>query len=135
MKGIKRIRKKRIFGESFKKSVVEKYESGESTVLEMSSDFSITTTIIYRWIHKYSRYYKHGSRVVIEMKSQEKTNQELRNKVKDLEAAVGRKQMEIDYLEKLIEMSEKSLKISIKKKGDTSPLSGSDSTKKNTPGQ
>ena len=135
MKQEKQVRIKRNFSESFKKSIVSHYESGRYTVLELEEEFGISNPLIYRWIRKYSRYYKQGSRVIVEMKSQDQTNSELRSKIKDLESTVGRKQMEIDYLEKLIEISEKAFKIQIKKKEDSSPLTGLKPTGINTAGQ
>ena len=130
-----RIRSRRIFSESFKKSIVKKYEKGESTVNELGQDYHIGVQLIYRWIHKYSRYYDHGSRIIVEMKSQDQTNKELRAKIKELESIVGKKQITIDYLEKLIELTEKELKFSVKKKDVSSPLTGSEQIKKNTSGQ
>jgi len=130
-----RIKSKRIFSDSFKKSIVTKYEKGESTVNQLGQDYHIGVQLIYRWIHKYSRYYDHGSRIIVEMKSQDQTNKELRAKIKELESIVGKKQITIDYLEKLIELTEKELKISVKKKDVSSPLTGSEQIKKNTSGQ
>ena len=130
-----RIKSKRIFSDSFKKSIVTKYEKGESTVNQLEQDYHIGVQLIYRWIHKYSRYYDHGSRIIVEMKSQDQTNKELRAKIKELESIVGKKQITIDYLEKLIELTEKELKISVKKKDVSSPLTGSEQIKKNTSGQ
>ena len=50
----------------------------------------------------------------------------LEARVKELEGAVGRKQMNIDYLEKLIELAEAKLGVDIKKKCTTQPLAGSE---------
>jgi transposase-like protein len=135
MKKVKQLRKRRHFSEVFKRQLVKEFESGHSTVNELSEDYSIQTRVLYRWIHKYSRYYQSGSRIVVEMKSQEQTNKELREQIAKLEQVVGKKQMEIDYLEKLIELSEKAYKVEIKKKADTSPLTGSADIDPNTAGQ
>jgi len=135
MKQEKQLRRRRNFSEVFKRQLVKEFESGRSTVKELGLDYSIQTRVLYRWIHKYSRYYQSGSRIIVEMTSQEDTNKELRKKIAALEQAVGKKQMQIDYLEKLIELSEKAYKIEIKKKGDTSPLTGSTGIDPNTGGQ
>lgn len=136
MKQVKQtIRPHRQFSESFKKSIVAQYESGQSTVLELQEDLQISNQLIYRWIRKYSSYYKQGSRIIVEMKSQDQSNKELRARIKELEQIIGKKQIQIDYLEKLIEIGRKEFKVDLKKKGDTSPWTGSESTDKDTPGQ
>jgi transposase len=66
------------------------------------------------------------------MKSESYKTKELEKKIKELEAALGRKQLEIDFLNKMIEISKDELGIDLKKKFSTPPFSGSDSTKKNT---
>jgi hypothetical protein len=55
---------------------------------------------------------------------------ELELKVKELEQAVGQKQMKIDYLEKMIDIANDDLKIDIKKNSNTQQSAGSKTTKK-----
>ena len=45
--------------------------------------------------------------------------------MRELEGMLGRKQIAIDYLEKLIELAEKELSIDIKKNLNTPPSNGS----------
>ena len=54
----------------------------------------------------------------------------LEARIKELEGVVGRKQMSIDYLEKMIELTGTELGIDIKKKCNMSPLPGSEIGKK-----
>lgn len=54
----------------------------------------------------------------------------LEARIKELEGVVGRKQISIDYLEKLIELAEAELGVDIKKKCNTLPLPGSEINKK-----
>jgi len=53
-------------------------------------------------------------------------------KVKELEQVVGQKQIEIDFLNKLIEIAGEEMQIDLKKKFFTKPSSGSGSTARNT---
>ena len=53
-------------------------------------------------------------------------------RIKDLEAALGRKQLEIDFLNKMIELGGEELGIDLKKKFSIPPFSGSDSIKDST---
>lgn len=73
---------------------------------------------IYKWIYKYSNFNEKGFRVV-EMK------QSSSQKVKELEATVGRKQIMIDFLEAMIEVAKDELDIDIKKNYSTPPSQGS----------
>jgi hypothetical protein len=59
------------------------------------------------------------------MESEQYRSRELEEKIRELEAALGRKQMEIDYLDKLLEIAGKELKIDLKKSFVTQRLNGS----------
>lgn len=120
----------RIFGEEFKKERVKEYEKGEFTVKELSRLFSIKEGIIYRWIYKYSAYSRRGLKVVEMSESSTKKVKDLQKRIQELEQVVGQKQLNIDFLEKLIEIAKDQYGIDIKKKSGTPPLSGSDQTDK-----
>ena len=125
----KRLRAKRKFSEDFKLHVVEEYEKGRMSVLELSKCYSIAQGLIYDWIHKHSNYNRRSIQVVEMKDSQLHKIKELEKKVKDLEQAVGRKQMNIDYLEKMIDLAKDHYDIDIKKNFDTPPSGGSSKTK------
>lgn len=42
------------YEESFKKTIVELYDSGQS-VLSLSDEYGVTSPTIYKWIDKYSK--------------------------------------------------------------------------------
>jgi hypothetical protein len=54
----------------------------------------------------------------------------MQERIKELERAVGQKQLKIDFLEKMIEITEQDLKIDIKKKASTKLSGGSNQTDK-----
>lgn len=56
---------------------------------------------------------------------------ELQNRIAELEQALGQKQMNIDYLEKMIELAKEQYDIDIKKNSNTPQSGGSKTTKKN----
>ena len=58
---------------------------------------------VYNWIKKFSKY-SPTERVVVEKISEEKKNIELRKQVKELEQALGRKQLELDYYKEVVEI-------------------------------
>ena len=109
------IRVRRRFSEDFKKGVVGEIETCQITVLQASREYGVHFQTIYTWIYKYSRYLKKQAVLVVEKQSEEKKRIELRKENETLERIVGQKQLQIDYLEKLIEMASKELDIDIKK--------------------
>jgi len=124
----KRIRRKRVYSEDFKLKVVKFYESGQRTVLEMVREYDLFEATIYSWIYRYSEYNKKSVQVVEMKDSQQHKIKELEQKVRELEQAVGRKQINIDYLEKMIELAKEHYDIDIKKNFDTPHSGGSKKT-------
>lgn len=122
-----RLNVKRRFSEEFKRSRVQQYESGEYSVREICELYQIASALFYRWIHKYSLYNKGGYKVVEMSKSSEKKVKDLQSRIKELEQIVGQKQLQVDYLEKLIELAQEAYGIDVKKNSNTSPSSGSKS--------
>ena len=116
---LRKIKKNRKYSEEFKKELVTLFESGQYSVLELEKLYSVSSTVIYRWIYKFSTFNKKGVRVVEMKDSNLKKLKELEEKVRMLEQTVGQKQIKIDYLEKVIDIAEEELKIDIKKKLDT----------------
>ena len=107
---------RKIIDLDLKLDLVRQIESGELTVYETAKVYQISTTAVYRWLYKYSDLYKKQTRVIVEKKSISKKNQELRDQIKELEQALGQKQMRVDYLEKLLEVASDRLGEDIEKK-------------------
>ena len=125
-----KLRSRRLFSEEFKKARVQEYEKGEYSVRELSRLFDIQTIVIYRWIHKFSTYNKKRA-ILVEMKGSGKQKlKDYEKRIADLERALGQKQLNIDYLEKMIELAEDEYQIKIKKNSDTPLLHGSGQTGK-----
>jgi len=125
----------RYFSESFKRKKVREIEKNVSTVLEVSREYEVSTTAVYKWLDKYSRNRKRGVKQVVELMSDTRKIQELKNKVRDLEQLVGQKQFEIEFKNKMIDIAEEMYDIDIKKKLGSQPLPGSGSTGKNIDGK
>lgn len=62
--------------------------------------------------------------------SSDKKVKDLEKKIKELEQIIGRKQIKIDYYEKMIEIASKDFDIEIKKNSDTPQSTGFVSTPK-----
>ena len=126
----KRIRRKRKFSEDFKLKIVKEYESGEFSVVEMTKIYDISYQTIYNWIYKYSKYNKQSIQVVEMKDSQAHKMKQMEARIKELEQAVGQKQMNIDYLEKMIDLAKDHYDIDIKKNSNTLHYGGSKNIKK-----
>jgi transposase-like protein len=119
----------RRFSEEVKRRIVADIEAGTSTVRQASQELLVSEQSIYRWIYQYSRYLKKNMVMVVEDKSESYRTKELEKRLKEVEAALGRKQMEIDFLNKLIEFADEEFKIDIKKNLSKELSPGSKPTK------
>lgn len=115
LKDGRRIRRRRVFSEDFKLKIVREYESGQYSVSELGIIYDIASQNIYEWIYKYSNYNKKSIQVVEMKDSQADKLKRMEARIKELERAVGQKQMNIDYLEKMIELAKEHYDIDIKK--------------------
>jgi len=124
------IRKPRKFSKEFKISIVNDYESGKFSVKQISKMHNIAPTQIYDWIYKYSFYNEKGFRIVEKSKSSSEKLKEYEKRIAELERALGNKQIQLDFLEKLVEIAEEDLGVQIKKNINTPHSGGSEKTKK-----
>lgn len=126
----KRLRHHRRFSEDFKLKVVHEYERGQFSVVDLGKIYDISRTLIYNWIYKYSEYNKKGIQVVEMKDSQAERIRQMEARIKELERAVGQKQIKIDYLEKMIDLAKEYYNIDIKKNSNTRLSGGSKTTEK-----
>ncbi|MGM5470835.1 transposase [Flavobacteriaceae bacterium LMO-SS05] len=127
---VRSIRKQRKYTIEFKKRIVADFESGKYSVLQLEKLHGIRNGTIYRWIYKFSTFNEKGFRIIEMKDSSSKKMKELEARVKELEGTVGRKQIMIDYLEKMMEIAKDELDIDIKKNFGTPQSTGSGKTSK-----
>lgn len=127
---VRGIRKQRKYSIEFKKRIVSDFESGRYSVPQLEKLHGICNGSIYAWIYKFSTFNEKGFRIVEMQDSSSKKMKELEARVKELESTVGRKQIMIDYLEKMMEIAKDELDIDIKKNFGTPQSSGSGKTGK-----
>lgn len=116
---------KREFSERVRKDIVHEFESGKSTVLELSRMYCVSTTSIYKWIYKYGKFEKQSVQIVEMKNSQSSKIKALEQRIKDLERIVGQKQISLDFYKKMIELADKEYDISIEKNFSTPQSTGS----------
>jgi transposase len=125
-------RPRRIFSEALKKKIVKDIEAGKSGVIGVCREYEVSTTAVYKWLNKYSRHLQKEHLTVVQMASEAYKTKELEKRIQELEAALGRKQMEVDYLNKMIEIGKEEFGVDLKKKPFTPPSTGSGTIKGNT---
>lgn len=122
----------RYFSEDFKKKRVKELEYNLTCIADICRTYDVSRTSVYRWVYKYSIMAKKDVKQVVESKSDTKKIQLLEERIKELERALGQKQMMIDIKDKMIEIAEETYDIDIKKKLASKVSSGSGTTGKNT---
>ena len=127
---VRSIRKHRKYSIEFKKRIVSDFESGKYSVSQLEKLHGVGNPTIYSWIYKFSTFNEQGFRIIEMKDSSNKKMKELEARVKELERTVGRKQIMIDYLEKMMEIAKDELDIDIKKNFGTPQSTGSGKTNK-----
>lgn len=116
MKALKKVkRQNRFFSEEIRKQVIRDIEKGKCTVTQAARELQTSHTTIYKWMYRYSLYLQKDRVLVVENKSEAYRSDELQKRINELEAALGRKQMEIDLLNKVIELAGKEQNVDLKK--------------------
>jgi len=118
------IRERRIFSEELKKKVVKELVSKGTTIRSVTAEHQVSANSVYRWLYKYSVHHGQKCTLVVQMKSEELKSRELQHRIAELERIVGQKQLEIDFLNKLLEIGSGELGIDLKKSFSPPPLSG-----------
>lgn len=123
------IRQVKRFSQKVKKDTVKDVEKGKYTVLEASRELQVSEQTIYNWIYKYSSYLSKNKVLIVEDKSEVSKTTKLEKRLQEAEAALGRKQMELDLLNKMIDIANKELKVDLKKSFSKKVSNGSDKPK------
>lgn len=116
------------FSEEFRKSKVIEYQKGLVNISDLCRLYGISRTTVYKWIYLYTQVEK-GVKTVVQMDSESLKTKILLEKVGELERVIGQKQLEIDFLNKMIEIAGEELGFDIKKKAGQVQLNGLESIK------
>lgn len=120
------IQRRRCFSEEFKKARVKDLIEKRITILEITKLYEVSRVSVYKWLYKYSVFHKRQCTLVVQMDSEAHINKQLMQRMAELERIIGQKQMEIDFLNKLIELGSEDLGFDLKKNFSTRALNGSD---------
>jgi len=122
------IRQRRCFSEEFKRAKVKDIIEKRLRVSELCKLYDVSSTSVYNWIYQYSVHHSQKSILVVQMESEAQRNKELQRRIADLERAVGQKQLEIDFLNKLLELGSDELGFDLKKNFSVQLLNGTGSS-------
>ena len=123
----------RNFSEHFKLQKVREIETGKTSISDLSKQYQVSRTSVYRWLNEFGLMRDKKERLVVETQSDTRELLELKKKVAELERIVGQKQILLDFKDKMIDIAEEMYGIDIKKKFSTEQPSISGDTGKDTP--
>ena len=108
-------RQQRRFSESFKKQRVAEIQEKMTTVSAVSKDYDVNRGSIYKWLDKYGEYRNTPERLVVELESDSLKLLAAEKKIADLERVIGQKQMQLQFIEKMVSLAEKKYGFDLKK--------------------
>jgi transposase len=119
-----------MYSEQIKRKAVDDFRSGRHTALELADLYHCHPQTIYNWIYKYSPADSPRINVVEMSQSTDQNIKSLQGKIAELERALGQKQIQIDFYQKMFELAENEYDLDLKKNSSLNPSSGSATTGK-----
>lgn len=111
----------RTFSTALKKKIVSDLDKHHTSIKEICDLYEVTRTSVYKWLSMYSSEYQRETKTVVQMESEAQKTKDLYAENQRLLAALGRKQLEIDYLHQLITVADEALATDLKKNFGTPP--------------
>ncbi len=105
----------RTFSESFKRAKVAEIDAGKIKISDIVRIYGVRDSNVRKWVKKYSISTKTNTRMVVELESESLKTEQLTKKVAELERVIGQKQLEIDFLNTLVEVSSKEVGLDLRK--------------------
>lgn len=125
-------RQRRTFSEEFKRRKVREIEQKITTIAEVSRQYEVRGSSVYKWLSAYSNNRMKGVRTIVESESDTRKILDQQQKIAELERIIGQKQLLIDFQAKMMELTEQEYGIDIKKKFGKKPSSGTGSVGNNS---
>ena|SRR6266850_6690786 len=118
------ISQRRFFSEEFKKNKVRDLVAKRITIRELSQLYEVSRVSIYKWLYRYSPHHQQKTNLVVQMDSEAYKTQQLLQRLAELERIIGQKQLEIDFLNKLLELGSEEMGFDLKKNFSTKLSNG-----------
>lgn len=126
------IKQNRIFSEEFKKAKVKELISKKIRIPDLCRYLQISRSAVYKWLYKYSPEHSRGVTLVVQMESEEQKTLYYMQRVAELERIIGQKQLEVDFLNKLIELGSEEIGFDLKKSFSAKLSNGTEKNNPNT---
>jgi transposase len=123
----------RYFSEDFKRKKVNELDKKITTIRDICREYEVSSTSVYKWIYKYSLMRKKGVKTVVEADSDTARIKALKDHIAALEQLLGKKQFEIAFLTKQLDITSELYGTDVKKKLSGKHSSGSGKTDTSTP--
>lgn len=98
-----------------RKEIVAKIEQKQLTVAAVTREYNVSRSAVYKWLYRYSRTLEKGTRIVMEKDSEANRSYELKKRIKELEAALGRKSLEADLYRNIVDLASDEYRTDLKK--------------------
>ncbi|HJW17083.1 MAG TPA: transposase [Flavisolibacter sp.] len=126
------VRNTRYFSEEFKRKKVKELDKRITSIADICKEYEVSNTAVYKWVYKYSLMRKKGVKMVVEPESDTARIKALKQHISELEQMLGKKQFEIDFIKKQMEIASEQYGVDFKKKPSGHPSSGSGNTGEST---
>ena len=114
----------RYFSNEFKKKIVKELELKKIKIKDVVSLYDVSLTSVYRWLTQFSKHYTKGTKMVLELESESAKSLYLQKRVAELERLFGQKQIEVEFLNKALDLCSEELGYDVKKKYSTTQSNG-----------
>jgi len=126
------VRNTRYFSEDFKRKKVKELDKRITSIADICKEYEVSNTAVYKWVYKYSLMRKKGVKMVVEPESDTARIKALKQHISELEQLLGKKQFEIDFIKKQMEIASEDYGVDFKKKPSGQASSGSGNTGEST---
>lgn len=126
-------RQRRTFSESFKRKKVFEIESKQCRISDICKQYRVSYPAVRKWVEKYGTMKSKEEHLIVESESDTKKLLSQEKRIAELEQVIGQKQLVIDFLQKMIDITEEEYHIDIKKKLDSTPSATTTITGKDVP--
>jgi transposase-like protein len=106
----------RYFSNEFKKKIVKELELKKIKIKDVVSLYEVSSTSVYQWLTLFSKHYTKGTKMVLELESESAKSLYLQKRVAELERLFGQKQIEVEFLNKALDLCSEELGYDVKKK-------------------
>ena len=120
---------KRVYTPDFQRMIAKAYYTSDKSMAVIGKEFKVTTTCVFNWAQRYRKEFSgefairqetttfsYVINAELPMKKPKLTPEQMEQRILELEHQLRHEQMRSTVLDKMIDLAEQELKISIRKK-------------------